>query len=66
MEIAYAEVYNIPVIMLYRKGNKISRFPRGIHNLIAEIEFCSYEDALTQLASALQDFLQRSLGKTKN
>jgi nucleoside 2-deoxyribosyltransferase len=54
MELAYAEINNIPLILLYERGKNISRFPRGIPTVISEIQFNSYEDALAQLRSILE------------
>jgi len=54
MELAYAEINNIPLILLYERGKNISRFPRGIPSVISEIQFSSYEDALAQLKSILE------------
>ena len=54
MELAYAEVNAIPVILMYERGKKISRFPRGLPTVIYEIQFDDCEDALTQLKSFLE------------
>ena len=54
MELAYAETNGIPIILLYEEGKNISRFPRSIPTVIAEIEFKSYEDALTKLKNVLE------------
>jgi nucleoside 2-deoxyribosyltransferase len=56
MELAYAEINNIPLIILYEQGKNISRFPRGIPTLISEIQFSSYEDALEQLKSIIEQW----------
>ncbi len=56
MELAYAEMHNIPIILLYERGKNISRFPRGIPTVIAEIKFNDYEEALEQL----EHFLKQS------
>lgn len=56
MELAYAEINNIPLILLYEQGKNISRFPRGIPTVISEIQFSSYEDALIQLRSLLEQW----------
>jgi nucleoside 2-deoxyribosyltransferase len=56
MELAYSETNAIPLILLYERGKNISRFPRGIPTVISEIEFSSYEDALTQLRSILEQW----------
>lgn len=53
MELAYAEMQGIPIIILYEQGKTVSRFPRGIPTIISELQFTSYEDALEQLRSAL-------------
>ncbi|MBW4603255.1 MAG: nucleoside 2-deoxyribosyltransferase [Calothrix sp. FI2-JRJ7] len=53
MELAYAEARKIPIIILYEVGKRISRFPRGIPTLVAEIRFHNYEDALSQLKQSL-------------
>ncbi len=56
MELAYAEINNIPLILLYERGKNISRFPRGIPTVISEIQFNSYEDALSHLRSILKQW----------
>ncbi|MBK1987857.1 XRE family transcriptional regulator [Sphaerospermopsis aphanizomenoides BCCUSP55] len=53
MELAYAENNKIPIILLYETGKRISRFPRGIPTVIAEIQFNNGEDALNQLKNVL-------------
>ncbi|HEY9605106.1 MAG TPA: XRE family transcriptional regulator [Allocoleopsis sp.] len=54
MELAYAEINKIPLILLYERGKNISRFPRGIPTVISEIQFSSYEEALARLRSTLE------------
>lgn len=56
MELAYAEINAIPIILLYEKGKHVSRFPRGIPTVLAEIQFSDYEDALTQLSKVLEQW----------
>ncbi len=53
MELAYAENNKIPIILMYEKGKRISRFPRGIPTVIAEIQCNDCEDTLHQLKSVL-------------
>ncbi|MEH2134079.1 MAG: nucleoside 2-deoxyribosyltransferase [Nostoc sp.] len=53
MELAFAETNKIPIILLYETGKRISRFPRGIPTVIAEIQFQDHEDALNQLKKVL-------------
>jgi 2'-deoxynucleoside 5'-phosphate N-hydrolase len=53
MELAYADMNATPIILLYEQGKHISRFPRGIPTVIAEIQFNEYSDALTQLKAVL-------------
>lgn len=57
MEIAYAEEMGTPIILLYEKGQRISRFPRGIPTVISEIQFNDYEDALTQLKGVMEKWV---------
>lgn len=54
MELAYAEMHNIPIILLYERGKNISRFPRGIPTVVAEIQFNDYEEALDKLQHFLK------------
>ncbi|MTJ15030.1 XRE family transcriptional regulator [Anabaena sp. UHCC 0187] len=54
MELAYAETNSIPIILIYETGKTISRFPRGIPTVLAEIDFQDYQDALVQLEIALK------------
>jgi nucleoside 2-deoxyribosyltransferase len=58
MELAYAENNKIPIILLYETGKRISRFPRGIPSVIAEIQFNDYEDALIKLKTVLLEWKQ--------
>jgi hypothetical protein len=53
MELAFAVMQNIPVILLYENTKIVSRFPRGIPTKIAEIQFQDYDDALIQLRKIL-------------
>lgn len=56
MELAYAETNDISIILLYERGRRVSRFPRGIPTVISEIQFNDYEDALAQLKSSLDQW----------
>lgn len=58
MELAYAEVSAIPIILMYEEGKSISRFPRGIPGLVAEIQFTTFSDALAKLKPVLSQFLK--------
>ena len=49
MELAYAEMANIPVILLYEKDAKISRILRGIPTVVAEVTFSGKQEAILQL-----------------
>lgn len=60
MELAYADIANVPVILLYEKDQYVSRFPRGIPSLVDEIPFDDYSDALIKLSSLLQSFSNRT------
>ncbi|NKB17390.1 MAG: XRE family transcriptional regulator [Pseudanabaena sp. CRU_2_10] len=61
MELAYAEVNKIPIILLYEENKHISRFPRGIPTVISEIQFSSYDDALAQLKIFLRKWSEKSV-----
>ncbi len=39
IELGWADEWNIPLILLYEEGKKISRLPRGIPNIAAEVIF---------------------------
>lgn len=56
MELAYAEMHDIPSVLLYERGKNISRFARGIPTAIAEIQFNDYDDALEQLKHCLEQW----------
>jgi hypothetical protein len=58
MELAYAESYSIPIILLYEDGKLISRLARGIPTIIAEICFKGKKDAFDKLEIVLRDFLR--------
>jgi len=53
MELAYAEINKIPIIILYEKGKIISRLVLGIPK-IEQIQFENYEDALIRLKVVLE------------
>ena len=57
MELAYAEINAVPVILLYERGKQVSRFPRGIPTVVSEIQFSDHKDALCQLKDVLETFL---------
>lgn len=54
MELAYAEIKNISIILLYEADKNISRFPRGIPTVFSEIKFNNYKDALNKLEKELE------------
>ncbi len=56
MELAYAECYAIPIIILYESGKPVSRFARGIPTIIFEIPFKTESDAFNKLELALKSF----------
>lgn len=49
MELAYADIAEIPVVLLYEQNRVISRFPRGLPNKIGEIIFFDFNEALIKL-----------------
>ncbi|TVQ56960.1 MAG: XRE family transcriptional regulator [Spirulina sp. DLM2.Bin59] len=59
MELAYADIANIPIILLYEKHKTVSRFARGIPNTIAEIIFEQEEDAFFELKRFLLNWTQQ-------
>ncbi|MBW4446821.1 MAG: nucleoside 2-deoxyribosyltransferase [Spirirestis rafaelensis WJT71-NPBG6] len=61
MELAYAESKGIPIILLYEKHKRVSRFPRGIPTVFSEIEFSDYQDALTQLENVLKQWRRHQI-----
>ena len=61
MELAYAEMRAIPIILLYEKDKRVSRFPRGIPTVFSEIQFNDYEDALAQLKIVLGEWRGQQL-----
>jgi len=60
MEIAYAEINNIPVILLYESCKTVSRFPRGIPNLYGEIQFDDFAEATDKLEIILYKFISNT------
>jgi nucleoside 2-deoxyribosyltransferase len=60
MELAYAEAHGIPIILLYERNRKVSRFARGIPIVFAEILFEDYEDALDQLRDVIRQWLSHN------
>jgi len=63
MELAYAETNAIPIILLYEQGKHISRFPRGIPTVIAEIQFNDCREALFQLKAVLTEWIEVKEGQ---
>ncbi|MBD2194957.1 MULTISPECIES: XRE family transcriptional regulator [Calothrix] len=64
MELAYAEINSIPIILLYEIGKEISRFPRGIPTIFAEIKFSNYDDAFTQIKTVVEQWRCQHLTKS--
>lgn len=60
MELAYAETLGKPIILLYEENKQISRFPRGISTILAEIKFHSFEDAMNSIRRILESKLSKS------
>ncbi len=54
MELAYADTLDIPVVLLYEKGARVSRMARGFPSIIAQIEFDSHNHALSELKTIIQ------------
>ncbi|MEK7094260.1 MAG: XRE family transcriptional regulator [Patescibacteria group bacterium] len=59
-ELEIAEVNDIPVIVLYEKGKRISRMVLGNPTIIDKIEFSNYEDALKQVEYKVEDFFSKN------
>ncbi len=55
MELAYAEVFDIPVILLAEEDRKISRFVLGIPNVKGVVRFKTREEALEKLKDNLKE-----------
>lgn len=49
MEIAYSETLNIPLIILYEKGTKVSRIVKGTPNVVGEVSYQTKQEALKKL-----------------
>lgn len=60
MELAYAEANNIPIILLYKNLDSVSRFVLGIPTVIKAITFDEYEEALTKLNKCLKRYIINS------
>lgn len=58
MELAYAEEYKKPLILLYEKSHSISRMVRGIPNILLEIIFNDQEACLYELDKQLFNIKQ--------
>jgi len=52
-EIEFAKTYNVPVVLLYEKGDVVSRMVKGNPAIKKEIAFESEDDALTKLKEYL-------------
>lgn len=55
-EIEYAKTVNIPVIIMYEKGDTISRMLKGNPAVVKEIAFGTEDDAIKQLTDYLSMF----------
>jgi len=53
MELAYADLCNIPIILLYEKGKYVTRFCLGIPNVKCIIRFSDFEECLEILRNVL-------------
>lgn len=57
LEIEHAYVKNIPVYILYEKGERISRMLRGCPAVKKELVFTDEKDALSQFSSLINSLL---------
>ncbi len=64
MELAYAEVFDIPVILLLEEDKRVSRFALGAPNVKAVIRFRTREEGLKKLRSTLKYKLITSLTRS--
>jgi hypothetical protein len=61
MELAYAEEYNIPIILMYEMNQPVSRMVRGLPEKvkIAEVAFEGYDNGLSQLRQVIRRWQKR-------
>jgi len=52
-EIQIAQAYGIPVVLLYERGSPVSRMTRGSPNVLVEIAFDSFDEALEEVRKLL-------------
>jgi hypothetical protein len=58
MELAYADISKVPIVLLYEKGAKVSRIIRGIPTVVAEIAFSTQKEAISQLCEVIITLVQ--------
>ena len=60
MEVAYAEEYRIPIVLLWEKSRRVSRLVRGLPSqaLIAKIVFGEINEGLAALQKVLEEWLR--------
>lgn len=61
-ELEYARQHAIPIYLIYRKGNHVSRMVTGNRGVDGVIEFESEDDAITRLSSLLTEIKVRIRG----
>ncbi len=56
-ELEMANSQNIPILLLCRKGEKVSRLPRGMESVKGLFEYTSEEEALNWIENKLKELL---------
>jgi nucleoside 2-deoxyribosyltransferase len=54
IELGWAHLLGIPTALLYEEDKRVSRLPRGLPPIIAEIKFQNYEEALEEIGNLLE------------
>jgi len=57
-EVEIAREYDVPVVLLCERGRPLSRMTRGSPNVIAEVRFDDFEEALHQVEAILRGELR--------
>lgn len=57
IELGWAEMMGIPIVLLHEKGEHVSRLPRGLPAVQSLIGFRNYKDALNKLHNFLEEKL---------
>lgn len=63
-ELEIAEDNNVPIILIYEKGKKVSRMVLGSPSVVDKVEFSKFKDAIPKIEKALRNYFKKYPYKT--